>query len=186
MQNIRYFFALLLLPLVSQAVQFEGGNNFTSNIRQGEVHVYCNDNGSHDSNHFYCTEERLSPGEFVGIVTEETIDADEVKLTAEWIDGTIRRKRGDYSTEKKSSETFNLWVSTLFQRPLLSYGTNKISYEFTKDGSTVSSGEFTATVEIGATVQCPYRVMHSNNAIDCRSSGHICSQYFFETAYACR
>ena len=102
--------------------------------------------------------------------------------------GTTREKaKGWDSAKGRSTDTFNLWISTLLQRPLLDYGANAVHYSLTKDGKPVREGSFTANVRRGEARSCRYRRHYtSHNMSDCRAgSTTLCDRYFRDENY-CR
>ena len=83
----------------------------------------------------------------------------------------------------KSRRRFNLWLSSLFQRPLLKRGMNSIQWELTNDGQVKESGEFEVEVVPNArTLQCDRRLLTSSRLSDCRGYASACSYYFRRTS----
>lgn len=183
---------LLLLGLFSFnafGVGFEPGNSFEAVEIEGDIMITCDDmaSGRHDFVSVRCRDELLLPGEFVKFSGDKGLDADEVSLTSKWEDGSTRTKTENYDPATGlSKSTFNLWIRTLFQRPLLDYGKNEITYELTKDGSAVQSGRFEAQVAQGEKRVCSARHhFFSNSSQDCYSPSNMCRRYFSLYGY-CR
>jgi hypothetical protein len=163
---------------------FKGGNNFQTINLSGSGRIYCP--GSGESRFIRCDFQYLVPGERAYFAYGEEIDADRVKLTAIREDGSTRSKDSKYRSSKgRSSKSFNLWIRTLFQRPLLKMGVNTIAVEMTKDGSIVAEDEFVATVEQGESRQCSYRSVYGRFDSDCESIYRACDRYFAAQNY-CR
>lgn len=180
---------LLLCLFVSPAMAeelstgFDVGNDFVATYLSGEVTVSCRDNGQSDFASFRCVGEVLDPAEFVRFKGPK-VSADKVILSALREDGSVREKSESYDAEKGISKgRFNLWISTLFQRPLLKFGRNVVDYSLTKSGKTVKAGQFTAQVSAGPERSCQRRHYFSNNLNDCRGSQMMCSQYFRDEDY---
>jgi hypothetical protein len=180
--------ALALLPfsaLADSDAGFETGNDFQSVYIEGEISVNCQDGMNNDFASFRCAAELLDPAEYVKFKGPIGVDADEVVLKATREDGSTREKNESYDPVAGLSKgRFNLWISTLFQRPLLKLGKNEIEYSLTKDGKVTKSGNFTANVSQGEDRSCRYRRHYFSSDInDCRSSQRLCSRYFHEENY---
>jgi hypothetical protein len=130
--------------------------------------------------YFYaCADESLEPGESAKFVTAPGVDADHVALSATWESGkTVNKDTGFDSASGKSTKAFNLWIDTLFQRPLLNYGDNKIHYVLSKDGQTQSEGDFTATVEKAPLSKCDNVMLMETFAGNCTNPNFMCQRYF--------
>ncbi len=166
-------------------VGFDAGNTFNATPLYGEVSVTCNANGRHDYATFRCRDEILEPYDHVRFVGPEGLDADGVELVSRWENGKTRKKKKGYS-DGRSSGHFNLWIATLFQRPLLDYGQNLIHFVMKKDGKRVAEGDFTATVNKAPRRSCSYRPHYwSSDESDCRTGSQMCRRMFREQSY-CR
>lgn len=181
-------FSVLLFSLATHAeTGFTAGNNLKSVVLEGDLFLSCQDpSGQFDSAFIRCREEGLEPAEYSYFTGPKDTNADRVTLHAVREDGSTRDKSEDYDSKSgKSKDSFNLWISTLFQRPLLKMGRNDIEYTLSKDGSPVSTGKFVATVTEGPERQCKYRGHYtSTNVTDCRSGGGpYCHYYFLDQNY---
>lgn len=169
------------------AAGFQSGNSFEAAEVQGDISITCDDfsTGEHDFVSVRCRDEILNPGEFAFFQGDQGVSADEVSLTAKWEDGTTRTKTEDYDPATGlSKSSFNLWIRTLFQRPLLDFGKNEITYELKNSGSTVQSGSFEANVVAGAKRVCAVRHhFFSNSGNDCRFPANLCRRYFSMYGY---
>ncbi len=172
--------------LRADEIGFDLGNNFESKAIEGDVTVQCNGfGGQFESATFACSEELLDPNEYAKFQGHKGADADLVILKATHEDGSVREKNEGFdSSTGLSKDTFNLWISTLFQRPLLDMGKNEILYTLKKSGNLVLMGNFTANVKRTATRYCTRHGFYNSNDInDCRFSNNICDRYFYENNY---
>lgn len=181
--------ALTFYPALAQAqVGFQNGNELLSSYIEGEISLSCNENGMSDYANFRCSAEILDPSEFDYFRGPAGVNADKVFLKATRADGSIREKNGSYDSEAgRSSSRFNLWISTVLQRPLLKLGANQVEYRMEKDGQTVDAGNFLVQVNRGEDRSCRYRRHYfSSNMNDCRTGGTYCDRYFSEENYCQR
>lgn len=170
----------------AQKPGLSGGEVFESQRLEGRVSVYCRSSQGQDFAVYSCRENILIPGEWDRFVHPDKIEGDEVTLVGHQQSGTVRAKSKDYDPRSGKSDNFNLWVATLFQRPLLDYGLNRIDYEVTKDGIVQDMGSFDVSVEKRDEVRrCPSRTYYSSWPADCRSGFQVCQRYFRELNY-CR
>lgn len=184
---MRYF---IILPTVFfflstvQAQSFSKGNKYTATHLYGDITVSCEEPGrGRHIETFYCHEETLDPVEMDYFVSEEAIDADEVELTSMFNNKEVKQSKDFNSTEKKSKKVFNLWVYTLFQKPLLDYGKNTITYNYKKNGQSVKTGTFDVQVDKGPDRTCQHRFYFGTSS-DCSGNGSfICSRYFDDENY---
>jgi hypothetical protein len=186
MRFVTVFF--IFFSIAAQAeVGFKNGNQLTAVLSQGEITVQCDgDNmGGPTFGSFICQEEILLTGEYDYFQGPAGIKADEVTLTALHQDGSQRAKSSGYDSEKgQSLKSFNLWISTLLQRPLLDFGLNKISYKMTSQGQKAAEGEFFAQVKDGGRRICPRRGhYYSHISSDCQSGFSLCHRFFNENNY---
>ncbi|MDZ4083710.1 MAG: hypothetical protein U1E10_12285 [Bdellovibrionales bacterium] len=173
---------------------FKNGNKFEYKSAVGDVSVHCpNTGGSLPGGpsgptfaNYRCYGYSLTPGDadyFVG----PKVNADEVELIAVRADGSKRSKTGEYESAKgQSKDTFNLWIETLFQKPLLKMGRNDVTWNLKRGGRTVQTGSFIAEVFDRGDLRCPAASETSWDPSDCQNSGRICSDYFFRYGNQCR
>lgn len=168
-------------------VGFKNGNTKTAILAQGRIHVSCFGNNPGGPSHgtFTCREEILLSGEYDYFVGPAGTKGDSVTLTALHQDGSQRSKTVDYDSAKgQSKKSFNLWIATLLQRPLLDPGTNTVRYKITSNGKVTASGEFVAEVKDGGTKNCSRSGSYtSNNPSDCQGGTSLCRRYFNENNY---
>lgn len=167
---------------------FTAGNSFEAVRLRGEVLVTCNDPGRGSSfGNFVCVRDTLLPAEYSYFRTEPGIDADRVVLTANHGDGSKTKKESKFISETgKSKSSFNLWIRTLTQRPLLRDTKTNIDYTLTKGGRAVAQGVFTTTITRRDDVRCRRGHVYSTNPSDCQFSEFACDEYFYEANRYCR
>lgn len=168
----------------------EGGNDFQYLSAVGNVSVQCIASGRPPTGpstaYYRCEGYSFSPAteaRFIG----PSVDADEVSLKATHGDGSTRSKSGSYDGRKgRSDDRFNLWTASLFQRPLLNFGKNKIDWVLTRKSKTVERGQFVATVKDNGTLHCPATSTTSLDTNDCINSNQICRIYFNRYGHLCK
>lgn len=191
-------FLLAGITTLAASGGFKNGNNLDYKSATGDVSVQCFDRGGPSPGypggaptgpsfaHYTCYGYSLVPGDhdyFVG----PKVDADQVELFATRADGSTRSKTSSYDGAKgQSNDTFNLWIETLFQRPLLKLGRNDIKWTLTKDGRLVQTGSFISEVFNRGSLMCPSGSDTSWDPIDCQNSGRVCSDYFYRYGSQCR
>lgn len=174
---------------------FKSGNKFDYKSAVGDVSVHCPQTGGGvppggptgpTFAHHRCYGYVFTPGDqdyFVG----PAVNADEVELVAVRADGSKRSKKSEYDGAKgQSKDRFNLWIETLFQKPLLKMGRNDVTWTLKRNGRTVQSGSFIAEVFDRGDLRCPSTSETSWDPMDCQNSGRICSDYFFRYGNQCR
>ena len=168
-------FATLLTPNTSatERVGFSTGDTFTAYNLQGSLTLFCPTRSRTTSCYGYS----LSPAMWDKLVFPGTIQADEVELT----NTSSRNQRSKTSKirngENRSRKAFNLWVRTLFQRPLLALGSNTIAYKFSSNNNVTEQGEFQVYVIDGGNKICPHLRMSASDR-DCDNPTLACDSYF--------
>ncbi len=174
MKTILIILSLLVALSAQASGQFEHGSKFTATTYQGQVYMHC----PSQMQTYFCHEVQLSPSEFSHFITDNT-DANEVVITSYQADGKTREKSSKMNNGK-SKKNFNLWISTLLQRPLLSFGVNNIQYTLKNNDSVIEEGDFSVEVQKGVPQICvPLHIWGSTS--DCNSSSMACAQYFNRT-----
>lgn len=178
--------AALTMSFATLAAGLSGGDQFSAQRIEGRLQVQCTGNSPGPTyGQAYCRSEILNPGEYSFFVGPK-IDADHVSLRATREDGSLSKtKTEEYDSVKgKSRKSFNLWISTVFQRPLLAFGKNTVKYTLTKDGATVETGTFIVNVVDGGRAVCQrFGFYYSSNSTDCSTPDVYCSRYFDENNY---
>lgn len=170
----------------AQQIGFETGNEFQATPITGTVMMTCDDINGRTRATYTCRNIVLDPHSSDYFLGPLNPDITQVIVTATHEDGTLRTKISNYDgLSGKSKSAINLWISTLFQKPLLMKGMNHIHYAFTNSASVDSSeykiftnGEMNVVVKTGAGRQCPTTQYTSNDANDCVSPYSICQSYF--------
>ncbi|MDC1175468.1 hypothetical protein OAT67_08720, partial [Bacteriovoracaceae bacterium] len=124
-----------------------------------------------------CYDSYLSPSSVSKFTYEGAQEVDKVKLEAIHEDGDSR----DKSSRMKngvSTKRINLWISTLFQRPLLDYGQNIVNYTFSNNGREVESAQLNVVVEQLPTRYCSWGTYRAFSDSQCQNTASICSDYF--------
>jgi hypothetical protein len=173
------FSATVILTQESLAAGFKQGNDFQVQRITGNLTIFCSGQTQPGQNikHVRCDADLWSPGltdYFVGPV----MDADQVTLNSTRADGSTKSKDSKYDGSVGHSEkAFNLGISTLTQKPLLKGGDNNIHYTLSKNGDTVSEGDFKATVTRIPGATCP---SDSDTAFgsQCDYPQNFCDRYF--------
>lgn len=110
--------------------------------------------------------------------------ATQVELVVKRADGTIRSKVLGYNNKTGLSEgRFNLWMSSVMQKPLFAIGANQVQYRLLQSGRIVAQGQFQASVQGAGSAVCPYKELYSNSSADCDQPYSFCQRYFEERNY---
>lgn len=180
---------LLIIPVASaQVAGFDRGNVFQYRPAYGEVSVSCPaaDPGVPSYITHSCYGYSFSPAtsaHFVG----PRVAADEVELVSRRADGTIEAKSSDYGGSRGvSTDAFNLWIETFYQRPLLRLGRNDVHWTLKRRGRPVQSGHFLADVLSPSSLTCPRAHETSWDGSRCRSARLACDDYFARHGRLCR
>ena len=173
----------ILFPLFSSAeeIGFVHGNTRQLVALEGELIVLCpsSPGANPPVQTFYCHDLVMEPSSYDYFRGPNGLVASEVVLTATREDGTKKSKTLIYDSHSfRTTDSINLWISTLFQRPLLKEGRNKLSYTLIQNSTTVGQGDFEAIVQSGTSRQCPKTTYNSVNADDCTSPYSVCERYF--------
>jgi hypothetical protein len=173
-----------MLPMLASAeeIGFVHGNTRQIIALEGELIVLCpagSEGATPVTAAYYCSELVMEPSPYDHFRGPRGLSASEVTLTAHREDGTTKSKTLPYDGRSlRTKESINLWISTLFQRPLLKEGRNKMIYTLIQGSTTVGQGEFEAIVQSGTSRQCPKTTYNSINPQDCISPYSVCQRYF--------
>jgi len=183
----KFLLAMLLCSAapLAMAAGLSGGDQYSTMNIYGRLNVQCSGPQGTSSGFADCRGQILNPGEhsyFLGPKSE----ADTVTLVATHEDGSVSKpKSSSYNGETgKSKKSFNLWISTVLQRPLLDFGKNTVKYTLSQNGRTTEQGTFIVNVVDGGRSVCQ-RVgyYYSSMASDCQFPTNLCSRYFSENNY---
>jgi hypothetical protein len=173
-----------LFPFVSSAeeIGFIHGNTREIVALEGELVVLCPSSPSESNppvQTYYCRDLVMEPSPYDFFRGPNGLVASEVVLTATREDGSKKSKTLSYDSRSlRTKDSINLWISTLFQRPLLKEGRNKMIYTLIQGSTAVGQGEFEAIVQSGTSRQCPRTTYNSINPQDCVSPFSVCQRYF--------
>lgn len=183
---LQVIIAVLAFSAMAQAnpIGFASGSTFTATPIQGQVQVTCDGFNGTGSAVFTCRDIVLDPQAYDFFMGPQEPSADRVELIATREDNTTRSKVTSYDGLRgRSREAFNLWISTLFQKPLLAYGKNLIQYRlYSVDVlvDTAANNQFVVNVIKGQKRVCPSARYTSTDVNDCNSQYSICQRYFEE------
>lgn len=175
----------------SQTAGFLGGNQFEYTSATGDVSVSCFHSGGPppigpSSARYRCHGYAFTPTAYP-LFTGPSVNADQVELVAFRQDGSSFSKKSAYDPSiGRSTETFNLWVETVFQKPLLKLGRNDVRWTLTQRGQVIATGNFIADVFQRPSLQCPSVSQTSWDMNDCRTSNRVCQEYFSRFGSQCR
>ncbi len=172
------FICILPAVFASDRIGFSSGDTFSAYDYEGSMTLFC----PGESRRVICRGHGLEPGEFDHLVFPSTIDADKVTLTRTNTRGDTRTKSSDIRNgQSRSKKSFNLWIRTLFQRPLLSMGDNTIRYSFEKNGNVIEEGTFHTQVIDGGIKSCRHLTLTGGQG-ECQNPSLKCNEYFRRTS----
>ena len=123
---------------------------------------------------------------FVELKKDDSLKADKVYITITRPDGTIKEKKSIFVINKyeaRSTKIFNIWNSYVFQKPLMQYGINKVSFTLKYKGVEVHRGNFDFIIERVEPRECSYMEIHSDFAEDCKNPRSRCDEFFMRQNY---
>jgi hypothetical protein len=177
--------SLLLCSATTFAAGLSGGDQYSTQNIYGRLNVQCMGPQGSTTAFADCRGQILNPGEYSYFVGPKS-EADSVTLVATHENGSVSKAK----TEKydgqagKSKKSFNLWISTVLQRPLLDFGKNTVKYTLSENGRVTEQGTFVVTVVDGGRSVCQ-RIGYytSASSSDCQFPSNLCSRYFSENNY---
>ena len=177
--------SVLLCTATSFGAGLSGGDQFSTVNIYGRLNVQCTGPQGSTSGFADCRGQILNPGEYSYFVGPKS-EADQVTLIATHEDGSVSKAKTEkYDGEMgKSKKAFNLWISTVLQRPLLDFGKNTVKYTLSEKGKVVEQGSFIVSVVDGGRSVCQHNgYYYSTMASDCQFPTNLCSRYFSENNY---
>lgn len=183
----KFLLAMLLCSAapLAMAAGLSGGDQYSTMNIYGRLNVQCTGPQGTTSGFADCRGQILNPGEYSYFIGPKS-EADSVTLVATHEDGSVTKpKKSAYNGETgKSKKSFNLWISSLLQRPLLDFGKNTVNYTLSENGRTTEQGSFVVNVVSGGKAVCQ-RVGYysSSTASDCQFPTNLCSRYFADNNY---
>ncbi len=189
MKTLVFVGTFLFFSSVNAQIGFSRGAVFNSIPLQGEVYVRCNGFNGLGSATFTCRDLVLDPVAYDYFLGPKDNGADRLELSLLYQDGTNRTVMVGYDGPRgKTTDALNLWISTLFQKPILKKGINIIryrTYSSRKFYDILADGEIQVEVRRGNPRICPTATLDSSDITDCQSQYSICQRYFEESKY-CR
>lgn len=168
-------------------IGFSSAVEFKASAIDGKVTVTCHSQGGAKQVQYHCREVALDPQAYDIFVGPQETRADKVELKAFHQDGSNRIKILSYDGQRgQSRDSVNLWISTLFQKPLLEMGTNRIQYKLYNTNADFGGGEVVVNVARGAPRTCETSYYSSPDMTDCESQYTICQRYFEQFNYCSR
>lgn len=178
------FLALVLglnFGYAQNRIGFATGADFTASQIEGRVSVNCSSFNNVGHAEYLCRNIVLEPVVYDFFVGPRDPRAKKLSLLVQHQDGSDRERTVDYDgLNGKSREAYNLWISTLFQRPMLELGMNTVTYSLLDGKNEVIRGTIGVKVNQGARRVCPAASYDSIDINDCSSQYSICQRYFEE------
>ncbi len=175
--------SILISQPVLADVGFEHGNEFQPYSLTGYATVECREGPQYINHTYYCYDTMFDPVEMDRWVGPSGVDADQVTLSVNW-NQKERKQTEKYDSKKGKSERFNLFVATLFQRPLIHAGVNQVHYTLDKDKKTVQEGDFEVTVKNVQYQKCRDRSYFEWSLQNCQNNDFaVCRKYFRDENY---
>ena len=177
--------ALFLSTATAFAAGFSGGDQYSSVDIYGRLNVQCSGAQGTTSGFVDCRGQILTPGEYSYFIGPKS-EADSVTLIATRENGSVSKSKTEkYDGEKgRSKKSFNLWISSVLQRPLLDYGKNTVKFTLSQNGHVTETGSFIVNVVEGGRSVCQrVGLYNSPLASDCQFPTNLCSRYFSENNY---
>ncbi|MFM6929466.1 MAG: hypothetical protein ACKOX6_13440 [Bdellovibrio sp.] len=180
-KSVCTFLLMSSVTCVAGAVGFSSGATFKATPIEGNVVVTCDGFNGGGSASYMCRDVVLDPAAYDYFVGPTDPRAVKVTLRNTREDGSVRTKTEDYNGALgRTRNPMNLWISTLFQKPLLMSGDNRIRYSIYDRNSSEAlfDGEITVTVARNSSRHCPMTHYHSADVNDCTSQFSVCQRYF--------
>jgi hypothetical protein len=177
------FIGLTLVASFSFAGGFSKGSHFNFRTLLGEIEIQC----PNRQTVAFCRDQFLDPWPYDIFRGPILPEASRVQLESSVASSQETRsiEVSYYGTTGKSEE-INLGISSIFQRPLLRFGSNQIDYKIlSRSRKTIKEGRFVVTVSRSTTMYCDQRKVQTVNSEDCELTYSVCQQYFNDLNY-CR
>ncbi len=173
-----------ILSLVMASASFAGftrGSSFQFVDLEGELTVYC----GRFVERLTCRDTFMEPWPYDMFMGPKISQAKSIELRA-YVGNQAQVAVADYNGDTGRSSEINLGVYSLFQKPLLRVGTNRIEYRlYNNRDETINQGSFNVAVSRLPSRRCQDREVHLPSAQDCSYTYTICQQYF-KTMNYCR
>jgi hypothetical protein len=172
---------LLILFCSFASAQFSRGFNFQFVNINGELNIVCPSRTVKT----ICHGTHMEPWPYDSLMGPKVQQAISLQISAS-IDSNseVRKLNVDYDGRIGSSDEINLGVSSLFERPLLRVGNNKIRYSLVnRRGDSLLDSEFVVVVNRAQARTCPKQMVQSAINADCEIPYSSCQQYFKDQKY---
>jgi hypothetical protein len=179
---MKFFLVLVSMSFVSAAHgNFSRGDAFQYVNIAGSLKVVC----ENQTQVVACQDIFMEPWPYDIFIGAKNPAAESVQINARSKNDSQKLTVDYYGRIGKSAD-INLGVSSLFQKPLLKLGENKIQYVLLdKVGNTLDSNIFVVTVTRGQSRRCVESEILSLNSEDCDHPYTLCQKYFRKNNY-CR
>jgi len=178
MSRLALFVACLFSSTGFAKVGFQSGDMFFVHSLFGEIQVSCQTRTETLTTIYDCNESALLPTEVDFFIGPRGNAVQEVRLTN--LQDSNSRRVVSYNPQiGQSRGAVNLWLRSVLQRPLLSFGSNQIFYELLDGQTIITSGTFGVTVGRGASFSCDVPGLYRSSSLeDCRNPQKYCSDFF--------
>ncbi len=174
-------FCLLLAFFSIAEAKFTRGDSFQYANIEGELTLTCKNN----TKTMICRDVFMSPWPYDIYVGPRNFNAESVRFTA-LTGGDAQTALAKYDGRTGRSSDVNLGVYSLFQKPLLKIGENRIQAALLgRDGKILESEFFSVSVTRAKSRTCDPKETYSQNPDDCEHTYSVCQQYFRAQNY-CR
>ncbi|MCB0408228.1 MAG: hypothetical protein KDD34_08495 [Bdellovibrionales bacterium] len=183
--NLQILFAQVFIGIIysslTLAASFDGRTEFTHFDLQGEFSVSCMSGQERGHAIYQCRGYLMEPSSFAYFYHDPNASVERVELSAMNKKGQKILKKSNWnSQENRTEKRINLWVETLFQKPLLELGDNKVQFVFfNKKNQIVESDEFMVRVDNGGLRECHSRSHFTSDMQMCNSGAFACDEYFY-------
>jgi hypothetical protein len=187
MKFLVFLFSLVLLQTTfnqtasAQTAGFQNGSEITVSNVSGWARIECRDYyGRPFWRDLNCSGQVMNPDVYDYFIYQDAPkDADRVELTCTRENGeTANQSTGFDAAKGISKSSFNLLISTVFQRPLLDFGKNSISYSLKKGKDEITQGSFEVNVTYLGENRCNPDTMWDNGNFYCNNPNIACHDYF--------
>ena len=167
-------FCLFLLFFAAAEAKFSRGDNFQYVNIDGYLTIFC----KNKTKTVTCRDVFMDPWPYDVFLGPRYFRAQTVELQA--TDGKeVQNSVVGYNGQTGRSEEVNLGVFSLFQKPLLRSGENRVRYSLLdRAGNVLDTDIFMVNVTRGKSRTCAPKEIHTQNPDDCDLPYTTCQQYF--------
>lgn len=167
---------------MAQNIGFRNGAEISVSRVSGWAQIQCRDYyGRPFWRQLNCSGQYISPDAYDYFVDETApANADRVELVCTQERGKVTNAAGSFDAKRKMSKSrFSLVPVAMFDRPLLDYGKNMVSYNLMSGKEIVSSGEFEVEVRYTGDRRCfTDTLFDGGNNFYCNNPNQACYDYF--------